>query len=840
MTSDPQRLLDRKLALAKLALLWEALWRAAFPALMIVGLAALAVLTGVLALLPGLVKLGVLAIAVLALGWSLRPLFSIRVPDDAAALRRLETRSNLKHRPATAWRDDLADPRAGMESRALWQEHRARMAATLARLKAGWPRSPLPGRDPYALRSALALSLFAAVALNASQWRDRVADAVAVEPRQVVAAAGLDAWIVPPAYTGKAPILLTGGGAERRLERDGEIMVPESSKLVVRLNGAEAPRLALARPLEDGSAGDEIAASEVTSAGEGVHEAEAVLERPVNVRLTDGSSLLAEWIVAVIPDSPPTVEITEDMSLTATGAFMVPWRVSDDYGVASVAGTIELSDESGLGETALPYDPPEFPVNLPRMNPKEAEGRAFQDLTEHPWAGLEAVIRLQAADQAEQTGHSAPVAFTLPERQFRQPLARSLVELRQRLVRAPDDSRTVVRALAALVAWPEELIEKSGHLLGIRTAASQLHRAEGVDDKKEVVDLLWEIAVSIEDGDLSDALKELQALREELQEALAEGAPPEQIAELMDELREALDRYLEAMARQMQEAMERGELEPQSGTGQEMRAQDLERMLDTIENMAESGARDAAQELLAELDNILRNMQPGMAGEMGESPMGEMMEELGELMRQQQQLMDETFQMPEGMEGMEGMQQQEGGQQGEGQQGEGQQGEGQQGEGLAGDQEALAQMLEDLMGQLGEQGMQSPQSFGQAQGSMEGAADSLRGNQRDPALSQQGDALEALREGAQAMAQQMMQQQGQGQGYQQGMQGEPQGGQRDPLGRPTPRRGEDYGPDRNMLPTESAVERAREILEYLRSRANEGSRPRIERDYIDRLLRGLY
>jgi uncharacterized protein (TIGR02302 family) len=823
MIRDPQGLLDRKLALAKLAILWEALWRDAFPALMILGVVALAVLTGVLALLPGVARLAVLAAAGLGLAWSLRPLLALRLPDDAAALRRLETRSNLKHRPATTWRDDLADPGAGVDSRALWQAHRARMAAMLANLKAGLPRSPLPRRDPYALRSALALSLLAALVLNASQWRNRVADAVALEPRQAVAATGgLDAWIVPPSHTGRAPVLLTGGAAERRLEREGEVVVPEQSLLVVRLNGAEAPRLVLARPLEDGSAGDEIAAPEFTSAGPGVHETEAVLDRPVNIRLSDGSSELAEWIVAVIPDAAPSAEITGPMEITATSAFMVPWEASDDYGVASLAGSIELSDEAGLGDTALPYDPPEFSVNLPRLNPREAEGRAFQDLTEHPWAGLEAVIRLEATDQAGQAGFSEPVAFTLPERRFRQALARSLVELRQMLVRAPDESRKVVRALAALLAWPEGLIEKSGHHLGIRTAANQLHEAEGVDDKKEVVDLLWEIALSVEDGDLSDALKELQSLREQLQEALAEGAPPEQIAELMDQLREAMNRYLEAMARQMQQAMERGELQPQEGTGQQMRAQDLERMLDMIENMARSGARDAAQELLAQLDNILRNLQPGMAGEMGDSPMGEMMEQLGEMMREQQRLMDETFQMPDGMDGM---QPQEGGE---------------QGEGLAGDQEALAQMLEDLMAQLGQQGMQSPQSFGQAQGSMEGAAGSLRGSQRDPALSQQGDALEALREGAQAMAQQMMQQQGQGEGNQQGAQGEPRGGQRDPLGRPTPQRGEDYGPDRNMLPTESAVERAREILEYLRSRANERSRPRIERDYIDRLLRGLY
>ena len=36
------------------------------------------------------------------------------------------------------------------------------------------------------------------------------------------------------------------------------------------------------------------------------------------------------------------------------------------------------------------------------------------------------------------------------------------------------------------------------------------------------------------------------------------------------------------------------------------------------------------------------------------------------------------------------------------------------------------------------------------------------------------------------------------------------------------------------------IRRAREILEMLRSRASEPELPRLERDYIDRLLRGLY
>ena len=81
--------------------------------------------------------------------------------------------------------------------------------------------------------------------------------------------------------------------------------------------------------------------------------------------------------------------------------------------------------------------------------------------------------------------------------------------------------------------------------------------------------------------------------------------------------------------------------------------------------------------------------------------------------------------------------------------------------------------------------------------------------------------------------------QGQGQQGSQGRTGEARG-DTDPLGRPMPQRNEDYGPDKDMLPSELAIRRAREILEMLRSRASEPELPRLERDYIDRLLRGLY
>lgn len=83
---------------------------------------------------------------------------------------------------------------------------------------------------------------------------------------------------------------------------------------------------------------------------------------------------------------------------------------------------------------------------------------------------------------------------------------------------------------------------------------------------------------------------------------------------------------------------------------------------------------------------------------------------------------------------------------------------------------------------------------------------------------------------------QMMQQFGGGMQAQGGM-GPPgnQPGQRDPFGRRT---GSNSGFNQGdvEIPGESDIQRARRILEELRRRAGERSRPPVERDYIDRLL----
>jgi hypothetical protein len=106
------------------------------------------------------------------------------------------------------------------------------------------------------------------------------------------------------------------------------------------------------------------------------------------------------------------------------------------------------------------------------------------------------------------------------------------------------------------------------------------------------------------------------------------------------------------------------------------------------------------------------------------------------------------------------------------------------------------------------------------------------------AVDAQGRALEALRKGARSLAEAMQQGEGQGEDGPGSRAGNRQSGgnQTDPLGRPL--RGREFGQDSSVrIPGEIDVQRVRRILEELRRRFADPSRPKIELDYIERLLK---
>jgi len=849
---DGERVLGRRVELAKLILIFERVWRALLWPFLVVGCFLIASLIGVWSWLPAWAHTAGLFAFAIAFAVALIPLLSIPWPSRQDGLRRLERDSGVKHRPATSFDDRLPDS-ASPAARSLWQRHRERLARMVAKLK---PRPPRPGiarLDPFAIRALVLLLIVSAAFVAGRGGWDQLAAAFSYGSDFSSSGHRIDAWITPPLYTGAAPVVLADGKGNRGSNgADGAVTVPEGSQLMVRINGDGSDRSAL--EFIDGESGERESAKPSAS-DEQLTEFELSLQEPGDVRVSAGGRTIGTWSFNIIDDRDPSIRLVAPPAPTPRKALRLHYQVEDDYGVAHAEARFELAGNTGpKGEAGdqptssdVLIEPPVVQLRLPRTGGKETEGRTYKDLSAHPWAGLKVRMRLVAKDQAGQEGISPRYILTLPAREFQRPLARAIIEQRRNLVSRRDARELVAQALQALTVAPERFIKDKVVYLGLRSAYWRLKIRDDKQGLTSVVDQLWQIALRIEDGDLSDAERALRMAQERLMKALEEGASDDEIKRLVQELRTALNRFLNALAEQARKnGMTPGQ---EMGANRLMNSQDLDQMLRQIENLAKTGSREMAQQLLSDLRDLLEKLQMGMANA---DPRGEqmmnMMNGLGDLITRQQKLLDETFEMRRQQESARRQQRSGQGQQGEtpgrrgagpgpqgqrpGQQGEGpaQQGQGQQGfGGLAqrqGDiQQKLEQMMEQLRG-LGGNPSEKLEGAGQAMGKARSALDQ---ENLGRATHEETVALDRLRQGAQSLAEQIMQMMS----AQMGRSG--QDG-RDPLGRPDRSSGPDLGSS-VKVPDEIDIQRAREILDELRRRLSEPNRPMLELDYLERLIR---
>lgn len=831
---DPLAGISRKTALARWAIIWERLWpRLAVPVCLAGVFLALSWLR-LLELLPDAARLAAVALLAVAFLASLVPLFRLRRPPDGEATRRVERDSGYPHHPLTALGDAQAGGADDPVAVALWQAHRRKIAASLDRLSVAPPSPRLDRRDPYAIRAAVFLLFVVGFVAARGDFAGPVADALRLPAGETVPVR-VDAWITPPAYTRRAPVFLAN------LAPDAPpLSIPEGSLLSIRVTGAEGP-VAVFTPGTDGEdEGEQVslaaaeAASEPQASDRVTRPAsfEATLDRSGTVTVTDADGAdLDSFDFTVIADGAPSIRLVEEPAATARGAFRLAYEVSDDFRVAGAKALFADPRDGarpGAPDARPLVDAPDMALVLPRRSAETPAAETFRDLSAHPWAGGVTAMRLEARDDAGNVGTTDPVDVVIPGRPFREPVARMLIEQRRTLALDANAAADVDDTLGTVMLFAEEFETRAPVYLGLSVIRSRIGAARSDDDLRGVLDLMWEMALAIDGGDASLAEQQLREARDRLREALQNGAPPEEIARLMDELRAALNEYMQALEEQLRNnpdlARELSRQEMQQM--QQLSPQDLQQMLDRMQEMAELGDTEAAEQLLSQLDQMLENLQmarpqQGQQGQQGE--MDQMMNELADMIRRQQELMNDTFRMsPDGSPQQPG----QGQQPMTPEQMEQALRDLQQGQG------DLQQRLEEMMRQLQEGGMQPGDQLGEAGRSMGQAEQSLGQGQPGDALGQQGRALEQLRQGAQDLAQQMQEGQGDGQGP--GQRGSTAYSE-DPLGRPQRREGPDFG-DSVKVPGEIDVQRARRILEELRRRFSDETRPTLELDYLRRLL----
>ncbi len=815
--SDVLARIERAVGRARLVLLWEALWPRLAPLLVLGGFFVTLSWFGLWREVSDLVRWIIVAAFVLAALWFLFRGGLPRMPTRAAALARVESVTGALHRPATAFADRQAMGAGDPAAEALWAAHRARLLGALARLKTGIPSPDLARRDPYALRF-LALLLFAVAFIVAGPERgDRITEAFRGGEPTAATIARIDAWVTPPAYTSRPPIFLTGDAAK---PAGSEFSVPAGSVVTVRTGGAHDLDVVTAD--DHGETLAEAVTADGAPATPGIDqplERRVKLAKAATVSIRKGDRQITAWNFKVEPDNPPTVTFTKTPTPTASGALSLTYALKDDYGVVSGRAEIAPVDPPAGKAAARPLiAAPEVPLSLPQVRTRDGTAETIRDLTSHPWAGAKVRITLVVKDEAGQEGRSAPVEVVLPARAFSDPVARAVVEQRTDLALDANAANDVSDALDAITIAPEKTIERARDYLALRTAYYRMLNSHGDDDLRGVVDYLWSIALGLEDGDMSLAAQELRAAQEALRKALENNASDEEIQKLTQALRDAMQKYLQALAEEARKNPQMANLPPNANT-RTLRSQDLEKMLDQIENLARTGARDAAKQLLSQLQNMLENLQAGQqqGDQQANEQMMQSLNDLADMIQKQQQLMDQTFQNDRGTgpdgkpmtpeELKEALKQLQEGQQG------------------------LQQQLQALMDKLQQQGMGPNGKLGQAGEAMGRAAGQLGKGKPGPAVGEQGSALDALRQGAQGLAQQFANQNGRGGG----MRGGDQFSNQDPLGRPQRTIGPDLGAS-VKVPDEIDVQRAREILEAIRKKLGEPGQSLLERDYLERLL----
>jgi uncharacterized protein (TIGR02302 family) len=721
-------------------------------------------------------SLGATVLAVLRVGRLAPP----TAPDID---RRLERRE--PHHPLTT----LSDRPAFAGADAIWQAHRERALARVPALRPGLPHLDPP--TSAALAGALLLALTAAMIAGqqapALLWRaltPNVLGPQAAPPR-------LQAWIVPPSAMGLPPVFLHPGDT-------GPISVPPGAHLTVSLaGGAHLPSLVFAG-----------AATPFHRLDRTSFQADLTLTQSGTLAIDRNGTRLAGWRITVAPDQPPTIAITGPASVSER-RLVVPWRATDDYGLAAITAELRLQLRPGA---------PPLIVNLPLGGaPRSATGGALPDLTAHPWAGLTATLRYVARDGAGHTTQTAGVAVTLPARSFLNPAARALIAVRRALVIDPADTAVAGQVLDHL---SDQLAGQLplGQFLNLRAIAALLAQQPTATDQAEA--RLWRLALQIEDAGVADAKQRLADARAALSDALA--APPspaqqQKIEQLTQALQQAMQQYLQAMNRQ---AAQSGQAPPEQPGGRSIDAAQLQQMEKDMADAARAGRTEEAQQRLAELGAILDALRQSnklagssQAANKPDPALQNLMQDQAGLRSHTDQRLsqdadprtstapeqdpDEAASAPDPAT----QRQQD-----------------------ASAQSALRQRLGALAQKLGDQTGAVPDGLAKADTAMRDAQSALAQGDDKAAQAAQQRALDGLRSAGSQMAQS-------------GAGGQRPGPGTDPLGRAITEGANGTDDGDITLPTQGDAARSRALRDELRRRAADQTRPPAELEYIQRLLK---
>ena len=838
---------------------------------------------------------------------------AFQLPDKKNVDKRMEAHSPLGQGHIALIEDQLANPNI-ITTRLLWHKAQRDGLFKLKKLRVPFPQPRLSEQDPYALRFIILLIFAAGLLFAGHNWKERLQNGlVPITPSFTLAKKqNTDLWIKPPDYTQLPQIHLSGTGHYK-----DTLNIPEVSTYHIRMR---SPLGCIFSPhLRMGENNIQLTYME-----DGLYGAEGIITPGTKISITQALLPRASWPYNYIVDTPPEISsdtgnketqiavaegegqiqeegndeeiVTDDTTsvlpsaydLLDNGQIRFPLIVKDDYGVKNLHMTMSL-DEEMIAQKDAPLGQDAQETRLIMSQPDNAFKIApVYDMTWHSWAGLPVTFEFTATDHKGQSTTLDKIKVVIPEREFKHPMAKALIAMRKELAWHYKTSfEDIASNIETLLSAPDYFQNNLVIFLSIRTASSRLYHN---DDKPEqqrlkaaydVINLLWITALSIEDGNVSIALRELREAQRVLENAMRDpNVNNQEIQDLMENLRKKMANYFTELRRDMQKRMVQGEDMPLMSPedfGTLITPNTLAEIMAQIEQAMRDGNKQKTQELMSQLQRMMEMIDPSKTALLPNDMqmMRQGVNELQQLIQRQEELIKQTEEHAEKQSQIESLN-----------------GNDLQDENLTQDkqipssithsdlpsleqmlkdfgidsvppapkpqttrqsrsssdiaentveqlqidtsenkveQEALRYILGQLMMEAAEKLDKVPENMGKAEQEMRGSSQELGENHPIQSLPYQNNAVDYLKEAQKSLTKQFRQRMQQMVGI--AMSGSNQ--KYDPLGRP-------YGQDPDSeikIPDETQKKQVDNIIRQLRQRSGDRSRSREELEYYRRLLR---
>ncbi|MDI2113663.1 DUF4175 family protein [Commensalibacter nepenthis] len=602
-------------------------------------------LLGIPQCLPDILRaLILLILSISSLGMIIYQIKHIPLPSFKERLQRLEQINKLSHQPLQT----LYDTPVQENSQEVWNHHLKRIYKNFPKLKVNFPRI----FKRYLLLNRIAivtLCIFTAIFVShhhssssrlLSAMRPGYDDITMPLPK-------IQAWIIPPAYSGTAPIYIKS--------ITETIATDPKARLHIALSDLkQAPDLI--NP-EKNIVLDYISTQQLEN---NQWQVEGTIQNSGKLEIKSRGRIIATWTFNLPKNLPAQITWTAPIQKSQYDwktAF--PFKATQHYGIQSLTLTVTLpKDSKHPKENILSYT---LPLG---DHPKNITQTIYKDLSNSIWAGSHAQAMLSATDVTGQISKSEIVDFTLPKRVFSSPIAQKLDQIRQSYGTDQLSRTDTINALIQLQNIPDTFndydlfLNYIGIIYYLENARNNTSQV-----KTEALSRLWELTIDTEErknsnSEIAKANIEIRAAQANVQEQLdkMQKLGKENITNQdRQELNRRLERLQNAVAQKMiAMARQNAKDHPQDSDGKEVQFTSTRSFQDMFKEMSktmENGDMDKAMQQLEYTNQVLSTMRNATAEDLkkledhvkSQKEMEKLTKDLEALTKKQQDLLNQSY-----------------------------------------------------------------------------------------------------------------------------------------------------------------------------------------------------